>query len=1142
MAPSTQSSHGELFEEGQVLEDRFRVVRFIARGGMGEVYEAEDLELGERIALKTVRADVADDEIALRRFRREIRLARSVSHPNVCRVFDLFQLRRPTGGIQLVLTMELLRGRTLARRIAEKGSLEPAEAGSIARQVAAGLEAAHAAGVIHRDLKSDNVFLVPSDLGTRAVITDFGLALAGEASSEGTQSTVTATRGIAGTPAYMAPEQLEGEPATEASDIYALGVILFEMLTGERPFVGSNPISAAYRRLVEPPRRPSDLMADLDPGLEGLVLGCLERDPEHRPAGATAVVEILDGQRPAPSAAGRTRGWRHWAAIGGIAAAVLMSLTALWMTGIFGSDAPRATQRTVVAVLPAGNLGHDDETGWLSVALGEMLRAELSSGEQLSMVPSESTATVVHDLDLPLSGGLSKHSLSRLRRVMPSDLVVQGTYLSSPLADGGTTLRLDIHAQDVRTGEIVATASAEGPGHDLFGVVDRVGREILSDLGMPLVEAANLEPLRTAMPADPEAARAYATGLQRLRLDDGLGAQEALAEAVRLAPDFAMARAAMARAWQILGYSERAQAEAQRAYDLSSGLRRESRLAIEAQLRETEGRWNEAASLYESLWTFFPETDRYGIALAEAQLRHGDAIDALQTVVQLTERTRLGASPRLMLVEARCRYQLSEYAEAERVAGDAAVAAEALVAPRLAAQARLLEAHAMWHSVGDDRGVAAYQATLDAFTKLGDLRGRAETLISLARCERDLGRLDRAEAFSRRSLAVARELGSIRAEGEALAHLGSLARLAGDLAEADTLYVEALSLAEASGDRRRLARLWREHAMILRRLDRLDDALGEYQRAHDVLLALGDRSGASSALTSIAVVRRQMGDLESAVAALERSLDLKREVGDLRSMSTPLVNLANIHLQLGNLEASAQAASEALSMARQFDSRRHETYALVALGEVSLARGDLAAARRHHELALELREDIGETSAAALSRLALAVVDLESGRADDAIDRVRNARRVFEASGEPALQLYAMAVQIDALTALDRTRRAREILDDAVALAEDIEDTDALQVLTGARAGLALATGRHAEARRLYQSQLDLAEANHSMSDRLAALLGLARTAEQSGDQVEAAARAAQLAEIAEKYGFMTFHRDALDLTASLPSATGTGD
>jgi serine/threonine protein kinase len=191
----------ERLSEGRLLAGRWRIVRFIAAGGMGEVYEAEDATLGERVALKTIRGDVASDPRAVERFKREVLLARKVAHPNVCRLFEL-----GTDGGLLFFTRELLEGETLAARIAARGRLAVDEARPIATLLCAALEAAHAAGIVHRDLKATNVILV----GQRVVVTDFGLAraLGGGASDAGQQSSMTGA--FVGTPAYMAPEQVEG--------------------------------------------------------------------------------------------------------------------------------------------------------------------------------------------------------------------------------------------------------------------------------------------------------------------------------------------------------------------------------------------------------------------------------------------------------------------------------------------------------------------------------------------------------------------------------------------------------------------------------------------------------------------------------------------------------------------------------------------------------------------------------------------------------------------------------------------------------------------------------------------------------------------------------------------------------------------
>ena len=243
------------FVKGELLAGRFRIVRFVARGGMGEVYEAEDTELNERVALKTIRFEFAEEDRSAERFKREIQLARKVTHLNVCRTFDVFRHidTRADGRTAetMFVSMELLTGETLRDRIRRGGKMTESEALPLVEQMAAGLDAAHRVGVVHRDFKSSNVILVPSEhspAGVRAVITDFGLAHGLVPSG----LSLTGTQEVVGTPAYMAPEQLNGGAITPATDIYALGVVMFEMLTGAVPFNTDNPLSTALKRLSEP--------------------------------------------------------------------------------------------------------------------------------------------------------------------------------------------------------------------------------------------------------------------------------------------------------------------------------------------------------------------------------------------------------------------------------------------------------------------------------------------------------------------------------------------------------------------------------------------------------------------------------------------------------------------------------------------------------------------------------------------------------------------------------------------------------------------------------------------------------------------------------------------------------------------------
>jgi serine/threonine-protein kinase len=338
------------FAEDQLLAGRYRIVRFISRGAGGEVYEAEDLELRVRVALKSIRASIARDPDALARFKREILLARSISHPNVCRIFDLGQ-HRDGGGGAFFLTMELLDGETLADRIERRGRLPEAEALPLVRQMAAALGAAHDAGVVHRDFKPGNVVIVPSRDGERAVVADFGLALATATPGDARDAArLTAEGKIVGTPAYVAPEQVNGEPITPRTDVYALGLVMYEMVTGQLAFGGETLLSVVARRLAEPPPPPASIVPDLDRRWEAVILRCLERAPAARFASAADVVAALDApsappprpppSRPAPPPPRSRLPSRWW--IGALAAIVALGAAAAVRFSSSGDPAPPA--------------------------------------------------------------------------------------------------------------------------------------------------------------------------------------------------------------------------------------------------------------------------------------------------------------------------------------------------------------------------------------------------------------------------------------------------------------------------------------------------------------------------------------------------------------------------------------------------------------------------------------------------------------------------------------------------------------------------------------------------------------------------------------------------------------------------------
>ena len=279
------------FLPGRLIAGRYRIIALLGKGGMGEVYRADDLTLGQAVAMKFLPEEATSHEGMLERFKNEVRIARRVSHPNVCRVYDVGEVDGAT-----FFTMEYVDGEDLASLLRRIGRLPPDKAVEIARQICAGLAAAHAKGVLHRDLKPANIML---DGRGQVVITDFGLA--------GVADDIRGPEVRSGTPAYMAPEQIEGREVTMLSDVYALGLVLYEIFTGKRAFA-EKAAGVLQGRADRTPSRPTSVVKDLDPIVEKVILRCLETEPTSRPANALAVSAALPGGDPlaAALAAGET--------------------------------------------------------------------------------------------------------------------------------------------------------------------------------------------------------------------------------------------------------------------------------------------------------------------------------------------------------------------------------------------------------------------------------------------------------------------------------------------------------------------------------------------------------------------------------------------------------------------------------------------------------------------------------------------------------------------------------------------------------------------------------------------------------------------------------------------------------------------
>jgi serine/threonine protein kinase len=340
-----------VFDTGQCVAERYRIERFIARGGMGEVYAAYDQVLDETIALKTLREASPSDAKAIRRLKSEVQLSRKIGHPNTCRIYEFGEHENLDGSIVYFFTMGLVEGETLGARIRRDGPLDANAVTTVARQILGGMAEAHGLGILHRDLKSDNIMLrAPTTAGLviDAVIMDFGLAL--RLDSE--ERLTTDSHALVGSAAYMAPEQVEGLKLTAAADIYAFGVILFEMLTGRLPFRAATPAATALLRLRQRAPVPSSVCRNVDPAWDWIVHRCLERSLESRFGSVREVLVAVDGL--ASGSAPRGRVWAR--ARAGLSALALLALCVPVLALLRGSRSPSADAAPPVSTVRRAEL------------------------------------------------------------------------------------------------------------------------------------------------------------------------------------------------------------------------------------------------------------------------------------------------------------------------------------------------------------------------------------------------------------------------------------------------------------------------------------------------------------------------------------------------------------------------------------------------------------------------------------------------------------------------------------------------------------------------------------------------------------------------------------------------------------------
>ncbi len=1252
----------------------YRILEQIGAGGMGVVYRARDERLDRTVAIKVLPPGLLADEDARRRFRQEALALARINHPNIATLHD-------TGSENGTdyLVMEDIPGTTLEAQ-SHAGLLPMREVISLAIQIAEGLAAAHDRGIIHRDLKPGNLRLTPDG---RVKILDFGLARRAPGPSPlGTTVTATEIQQTSGTIPYMAPEQLQGRPADARSDLWGLGVVLYELSCGSRPFPGNIPTAIAADIIHQQPAHPRSLRPEIPVSLEEMILKCLQKEPSQRYVSARALLQDLEELRhadattrpPAPAPisssepsameiahvlftdidsystlpmdeqeralrdlqeavrssreftaaqledrlirlptgdgmalvffgdpeapvrcalelARRLRGHRTLklrmginsgpvyrvadinaarnVAGGGInmaqrvmdcgdaghilisksAADVLAQVTSwrgslhdlgeaevkhgvrirvfnLYQDGVGNPQLPRKLQRStrhrratwagvaallLAVVLTAWLLEHYGKTGppavaarrsiavlgfknltgrpteeWMSTALSEMLTTELAAGEQLRAISGEDVARARRDLNLPESETVSRDTLAQIKKRLDSDLVVVGSYF-----DQNGEVRVDIRLQDTAAGATIANLSETGSEAQLLDLVSRIGSSLRAHSGVRDLTPTQSAHLRASQPANVEAARVYAEGLERLREFDPAGARDKLEAAIAADANNALAHSALASAWSQLGYDAKAAAEAKLAFDLSANLAREDRLAIEGASYVAGKQWDKAIDVYRTLFGFFPDNLEYGLNLADAQVSGGKAQDALATVVKMHEQVAAGsADPRLDLAEARAAAALSDFRRADTASSRAAEAA----------------------------------------ARQGSHFERGQAILQRCFALRRLGQFEDAKLEGQQAAEIFADSRYARGQARSLTCIAHVLLDQGDFGGAQQMYEKALSRAESIGARMDIAGALNNLGVVLTGLGQLDQSNDKYRRALSVAIEIGDQPDQLKAQSNIGGNLMVLGQFRSAQKPLQDSLQLAQAIGDRQGAVESLINLGTISYSLGDLEQAEKQLNDALMSSRTLGLRADSAWALGALGDVLLAKDDLAGAEHSYREALDLRKQLNQQEAIPGSQVSLAGLALEREDLSGAETTARDAVRQAHELGDAEQELLARNLLARALLGQGKPDAANIELQAAAKLSARDETAKLTWAITHGQ--LFAAQGRTAEARQALSRALQQAKTMEYIPGQLQTRLALAQVEVRSAASNRGVQELQSLAQDATKLRFRLVARRAGELQA----------
>ncbi len=1060
-----------MMQIGDVLGGRYEILQLLGEGGMGAVYKARDRELDRFVALKLIRPELAANPSILARFKQELLLSREVTHRNVIRIFDLGD----ADGVKFI-TMEFVEGQDLRSLIQERKKFPPAEAVELMLQVCRALEAAHTLGIIHRDLKPQNIML---DRTGRILVMDFGLARMVEGDG------MTQTGALVGTMEYMSPEQALGKDLDQRSDLFSLGLILYELLTGIMPFKAESAVASLIKRNQERATPVSDHDETIPSALSNIVGKCLERDPALRYQNATEFLRDLEAWQGNRAGAtlrfptsekpwGQTVPW-HW--IGGTAAVLVLAVAGFLLRGKLSS--PRSTKTAPaapavsLAILPFRNASGDPSVDWLGPSLADMLSTDVGQSARLRTVSPTSLHQIFSDLRISSATVLDPATIRRVADFSNADRVVWGQY-----AKFGDQIRIDATLQDIKNDRTVPLKIDVQSEKEIPGAIDHLAESIRQKLALPdnvlkELKATSFQPSSKSIAA----LRDYNQGIGLQREGKNLEAKKQFEAASREDPTFALAFSKLGQTYSSLGYDSEAEQSAKKAVDLSQDLPEAEKYLISAIRYEVTKNYQEAIKAYEGLGKAAPGNADVQSTLAGLYRDSGDLVKARdyyqrllssnpKDIAATLEMGRIAiksGDPQGSFDPLNRAYSLAVQMDNQEQKATSlhlmAVAYRNLSKPQEVLRNEQ-EAITIWRRIGQKRGLAfslntlaAAQASLgntkDAVSnfqealqirrEIGDKRGLADTLIDMGNFSDDRGDHDDALKMYKEALELERDIGNEGLQAICLNNIGSVYSEKGQYDDALTYFQQVLQLREKSKVPQDIVESLHNLGQVLGGLGQYDQAISYYMRALDLRRSMNDLRGAALESYGLGELFDYQGRFGAAISSKQDALKTFRDLKDKTFwMAEILGGYGESLILAGRGDEAKGFLDEALGLSRELKNDGMVAQGLALQGDAFFYQNNFKAAHSLYEQSLQAAIRSKEADKILTSKVGIAEVEVREKKGQQAIPSLRALIRQLDEASSKYPSVECSIFMAEAMTQSHDYTHARQELQRALLISDKL--------------------------------------------------------------------------------------------------------